>query len=422
MGFVLLTGFASDMAQFRLSVSIASRSAGRSVVAMTAYRAGCRLRDHRQGRVHDYARRRGVVYAGIVLPDNAPAWASDREQLWNRVEEREGRRDAQLGREVLLSLPHELGEEQRRELALTFARYLAAEYGLAVDVAIHTPSEQGDDRNHHAHLLVASRAFDMGHKSGWAKTKDRRLDAIAMRRAGAQNAVEGLRQVWEAMENAALTSADVRDESGELVQVDRRSYARQGLTIKPGLHDGPEATAFKRRTRRQSYPAKSHPGRSHVSKLHPVLVSLEGGVEAQMSGYQRNGALSRTRHSARAVIAFNQWLAEPMPSANLLIRAEEMQPAKRPNTDPCPRNLDPQASTSVAPPWRWQGLDTLNQELSEPVEDERKKERGSGGNRQLVSGSERLNTDPELEGRERPLPEPKSDFKAGLESRSSARR
>ena len=387
------------MAQFRLSLAIASRSAGRSVVAMAAYRAGCRLHDERSGKVHDYARRRGVAYAGIVLPDNAPAWAGDREQLWNRVEEREGRSDAQLGREVLLSLPHELGVQQRQELALAFARHLAAEYGFAVDVAIHAPSEQGDNRNHHAHLLVTSRAFDRGRKGGWARTKDRRLDAIAMQRAGAQNAVEGLRQVWEAMENAALASADVRDESGELVQVDRRSYARQGLTIKPGLHDGPEATAFKRR-RENSRRTARLTSRSAVKR----------GSFRGRSGFRRNG-LFKARHPAEAIRAFDEGLAAAVLGAEAICRAEEMRPARLLNTDflhanpPNPgfqfRKAAPQGSPCSAPPWRWHGLDTLNQELSEPAEEERKKERSSGGGRQFaaISGpiaraKKLLNTDP----------------------------
>ena len=383
---------------------------------MAAYRAGCRLRDGRAGRVHDYARRRGVADAGIILPDNAPAWASDREQLWNRVEEREGRSDALLGREIQLSLPHELDGSQRRELALAFARHLVAEYGVAVDVAIHAPSEQGDDRNHHAHLLLTSRAFDAGHKSGWARTKDRRLDTIAMQRAGRQNAVEGLREVWETIQNAALASADVRDGGGELVQVDRRSYARQGMDMKAGQHEGPEVTAFKRR----------RDGSSRTARL-PNTSAVKKGSFFSRSGSRRNG-LFKTRHPAGAIRAFNEGLAAPVPGAEAIRRAEETPPTKRLNTDPL--NIGPhfrktglQESSWPAPPWRWRGLEALNQELAEPIEEERKKDRGRGGERQFSTASEcrkgngrlnfsrRLDTDPKQEVREPLLPELNSKFK-----------
>ncbi len=40
----------------------------------------------------------------------------DRAQLWNAVEKVEKRKDAQIARDLVLSLPHELTHEQRVEL------------------------------------------------------------------------------------------------------------------------------------------------------------------------------------------------------------------------------------------------------------------------------------------------------------------
>ncbi len=397
------------MAQFRLSVALATRSAGRSVVAMAAYRAGSRLRDDRQGRVHDYTRRRGVAYAGIVLPDNAPAWAGDREQLWNRVEEREGRGDAQLAREVQLSLPHELDGEQRRDLALAFARHLAAEYGFAVDVAVHAPSARGDDRNHHAHLLLTSRAFDAGHGSGWAKTKDRRLDAIAMRRAGRRNAVEGLRAAWETMQNDALERAGIRDGSGEPVRVDRRSYERQGLGIGPARHDGNDDTrprkaqgGARQEPAWQEWARQTEDGREAVTdepraikrttvgggteeemgrKLHTsgtaqgIPDGLEAGPRDFLGGGRGGLGLHRYRAGrSRQLAAFHAELPQ-----------DTLNTDPQPDTDP-PSEFGPRPTRS----WRWSGLDALNRELSEPAEEERQKERDGGSGRQLRL----LDTDP----------------------------
>lgn len=234
------------MAQFRLSMDIVKRGAGRSVVAVAAYRAGDRLADERYGLTHDYTRRNGMEHSEIVLPDNAPEWADDRGELWNRLEAVEKDSAAHLAREVQINLPHELDPEARRDLALEFAQHVADEYGFAVDIAIHAPSERGDDRNHHAHVLFSTRGFDENRESGWVKAKDRRFDKIAMERAGKDNIVEVLREIWEGMENDALRRYDIRDESGELVQVSRLSYERQGLDIEPTQHEGPDATAIKR--------------------------------------------------------------------------------------------------------------------------------------------------------------------------------
>lgn len=235
------------MAQYRLSAKIMSRSSGPKIVAAAAYRSGEKLDDRHYGETHDYERRGGVVHAEIVLPGNAPEWAGDRAELWSRVEDNEKRENAQLAREVQLSLPHEMNEAQRVELALEFAQHIADEYGFAVDTAIHAPGREGDDRNHHAHLLMTTRGFDEDRESGWSKIKDRRFDDIAMKRAGEPNAVEAMREVWEGMQNRALERADIRGERGELVQVDRRSHDERGIDQEPTIKLGPAASGMQRR-------------------------------------------------------------------------------------------------------------------------------------------------------------------------------
>ena len=234
------------MAQYRLSVTLAKRSTGRKVVAMAAYRSGERLDDKHYGESQDYSHRAGVVHSEIVLPDNAPDWAPDRADLWSAVEDREKGDKAQLAREVQLSLPHEMNEAQRVELVQEFARHVADEYGIAVDMNIHAPSEAGDSRNHHAHLLLTTRAFDEDRGDGWAKAKDRRFDGIAMQRAGESNAVDEMREAWETIQNRALERADIRDADGQLIQVDRRSYEDRGLEIEPTIKLGPAASEMLR--------------------------------------------------------------------------------------------------------------------------------------------------------------------------------
>lgn len=84
------------------------RSKGQSAVTVAARRSGTRLFDETIGMLQRPLRAGTPVHSEILLPLGAPpAWA-DREVLWNAVEAREKRKDAQLAREVEVSLPREL--------------------------------------------------------------------------------------------------------------------------------------------------------------------------------------------------------------------------------------------------------------------------------------------------------------------------
>ena len=91
------------------------------------------------------------------MPADAPAWANDRAALWNAAEQAETRKNSTVAREYEIALPAELSAEARRELALGLAREISERHGVAVDVAIHAPGREGDQRNHHAHLLTTTR-------------------------------------------------------------------------------------------------------------------------------------------------------------------------------------------------------------------------------------------------------------------------
>ena len=145
------------MASFHLAVKTIGRSAGRSATAAAAYRAGVEITDERTGLVHDYTRKQGVEHSALVVPADAPAWANDRAALWNAAEQAETRKNSTVAREYEIALPAELSAEARRELALGLAREISERHGVAVDVAIHAPGREGDQRNHHAHLLTTTR-------------------------------------------------------------------------------------------------------------------------------------------------------------------------------------------------------------------------------------------------------------------------
>ena len=219
------------MASFHLAVKAIGRSAGRSATAAAAYRAGVEITDERTGLVHDYTRKQGVEHSELVLPAAAPEWAGDRERLWNAAELAEVRKNATVAREYEIALPAELSAEARRELALGLAREISERHGVAVDVSIHAPGREGDQRNHHAHLLTTTRR--LGPEGLGEKTRE-----LDQKQSGE---VERWRERWAEMQNRALELANVPD------RVDHRSHQRQGIEQEPTVHMGPSATAMERR-------------------------------------------------------------------------------------------------------------------------------------------------------------------------------
>lgn len=229
------------MAIFHLSVSLISRKAGRSSTAAAAYRAGARIVDTRTGEIHDYTKKRGVLGSWVVMPNDL--WQPTRAELWNTVEQKNKRADAQVAREIVLALPAELSTDQRQRLALEFVQEVATKYQVAADVSIHEPDRGGDERNYHAHVLTTTNRIE-GQGLG---NKARELDPIAHNRGGKvgeAKEVDWLRQRWAEMQNQYLQQARVQ------ARVDHRSNEDRGIDQEPTTHDGPRLTAIKRRTNR----------------------------------------------------------------------------------------------------------------------------------------------------------------------------
>ena len=216
-----------------------ARSAGRSATAAAAYRAGCVVVDTRTGEVHDYTKKRGVMHTEIILPGGLPGGghAPDRAEFWNSVEHHHRRKDAQVARELVLAIPCELPPYAQIQLAREMGVTLAQEYGIAVDVCVHEPSRDGDDRNTHAHILMTACRVTV---DGTLGRKCELLDPIHCQRNGFETPADWLRPIWERLANQALA------EAGSAARIDHRSNAARGLTEVPGSHHGPAVTEILR--------------------------------------------------------------------------------------------------------------------------------------------------------------------------------
>lgn len=240
------------MAIYHLSTKPISRSSGRSATASSAYRAGAKITDERTGLTHDYTKRSGVAMA-LAFDKNFNLL--DRNELWNKAEQAEKRKDARTAREYVIAIPAELIPQNESDqknpnlnkgalLAIKFAQNLAERYSVGVDVAIHAPDKEGDNRNWHAHIMATTR--QLKHTDNGIELGEKALIELSNKKLGTLNApktqqqVADIRALWAGLANNALA------ENGHEERIDHRSHAERGLAQQPTIKLGWRASAMER--------------------------------------------------------------------------------------------------------------------------------------------------------------------------------
>lgn len=203
------------MAIYHFSAKVISRAKGSSAVAAAAYRAASRLHDERLDRAHDFSNKAGVVHSEVMLPGGAPERWQDRETLWNEVEAREVRKDAQLAREVEFALPRELSQKDGVELAQSFVQREFVDKGMVADLNVHWDVGADGEAKPHAHVMLGLRS--VGPEGFGAKVRD-------------WNSTEQLvawREAWAEHANRRLA------ELGIDARIDPRALKDQGIDLEP---------------------------------------------------------------------------------------------------------------------------------------------------------------------------------------------
>ncbi|MBS7819645.1 MobQ family relaxase [Wohlfahrtiimonas chitiniclastica] len=230
------------MAIYHCTTKPISRSNGRSATASSAYRASEKIKDLRTGEVHDYTKKQGVVYTEIVSNLDG---ALSRSQVWNTAELTETRKNSRVAREFIVALPDELNPEQRKELAKEFTQYLVNKYSVVADLAIHAPSKDGDDRNHHAHIMITTRkAVIVDDELKLTDKAELELSNAQRKDRGlciTQDEIKEIREVWANMANRSL------ELSGSDERIDHRSHKDKDIDLQPTIHEGPKVTQLRRK-------------------------------------------------------------------------------------------------------------------------------------------------------------------------------
>jgi hypothetical protein len=249
------------MAIYHFSMQRISRGKGKSAVGSSAYRAGEKLENERDGLTHDYTKRNDVVHKEIIAPYNAPKWTGDREKLWNEVERSEKRKDANTAREINIALPKELNREKQIELVRNFVQENFTEKKIIADIAIHDKQ----DGNPHAHIMITTRAIN---ENGFDNKKISYMDD--------KETLEKWRENWAKEINKSLEKENIKD------RVDHRSFEDQGIEKIPTKHEGQAVRAMEKKgieTEIGSYNRQAEIANKQIQLLKRQIAVLEMNLE-----------------------------------------------------------------------------------------------------------------------------------------------
>ena len=196
------------MAIFHMQVKICSRAKGNSVVALAAYNSRERIVEEKTGEVFNYSKKNDLVHSTIILPENAPARFSDRSTLFNELNNKETRKDAQLSRYFIIALPNSLNDEQNINLVESWINQQLTKRGVIADYAIHN-----DKNNKHVHINTTMRELT---KNGFGN-KNRELNN--------KNLLEIWRKSWALTANKHLKMNNKKESISHLSFLKQKELA-----------------------------------------------------------------------------------------------------------------------------------------------------------------------------------------------------
>ncbi|MGA3476010.1 MobQ family relaxase [Lactiplantibacillus plantarum] len=232
------------MAIFHMSFSNISAGKGRSAIAGASYRSGEKLFDQKEGRSYFYAR--SVMPESFILtPKNAPAWASDREKLWNEVERKDRRANSRYAKEFNVALPVELSEDEQKELLTKYVQENFVDEGMVADVAIHRDHPD----NPHAHVMLTNRPFNPNGTWGLKSKRENILDENGNKTYTGNSRFPRSRKVWlvdwdkkekitEWRHNWAASVNQVLEQKNIPDRISEKSFIEQGIDDTPTQHEG----------------------------------------------------------------------------------------------------------------------------------------------------------------------------------------
>ena len=301
------------MALYHFHVTQIKRSAGQSVTAAAAYRAGERLHSEYYGTDSDYTRKSGVVHREIFLPDQAPQEYADRQTLWDAVESTERGKKAQLAYSFDIALQNEFSLEENIALARRFVSEQLVARGMIADLAVHMPEKDGGIENPHFHVLCPIRPLNQDGTWGAKQRREylfdengkpilddaghRKFNAVPTTDWGEPETLESWRQAWADMCNRMFAEKELAR------KIDHRSYARQGVDLIPTVHEGPSVRQMEAR----GITTDNGSLNRWIMKTRRMIADLKAGIRALLEALAEIRAETKKFETENIAVLLNSY-------------------------------------------------------------------------------------------------------------------
>ena len=240
----------SSMAIFHLTTKIHGLGSDPKLNALRsyAYRSGTKIVDPVTGSIYNFTSKQSeVVLTETITPTEfIPDWMKDGVQLWGAVqafEEEGGRRDAQIFRELEMSLPTELGIDEYTTIIRRFIREQLTSKSIICSFSVHLKPG-----NPHVHMMTTLRDIE----GGMFLNKNRDWNKVSF--------VHELRESWSRHVNEALEAA------GLDVRITHKSFADLGIEREASVHVGPVHLG----KRNEAYQAKREARKQHNDRTRVI--------------------------------------------------------------------------------------------------------------------------------------------------------
>ena len=271
------------MASYHCQIQAINRK-DRSMIAVSAYINAKSYADDRTGMTFDYSKKKGFLYSyAYAIDENNKRVKLDNQELWNKAEHAEKRKDARVGREYIIAIPHELMQKGKRkqglECVMEYCDKIAKRYGVAIEFAIH--DQDDNNKNFHAHILTTTRkaSFENGELVLTEKS-DLELSDKKLRQLGKKTGKEQITSLRKL--NADISNKHLA-KNGFDERVDHRTLKAQGIDRLPQIHLSRAEMELEKRGKK----TKKGDYNRLIAEQNAIRKELQE-VEKQLSLYVRN--------------------------------------------------------------------------------------------------------------------------------------